>query len=120
MKNNTLITYEDLRKLEIGQSIDISLLNFKNDDKDNITITKIKSNSYSQNFRVKMKKNSKWNTHFHDCKENIIMYEGKLFDEVNNKQIDRLRPLEIDPFVNHSLLAKEDSVFYIEFKKTKK
>lgn len=116
MNNNLLIKYEDLRKIEYNQQIDMKLLNFNESVCDKIKMTKIISNSISQNFKIEMPKGCIWKTHFHDCIENIVMYKGILLNNMNNQQIDRLKPLIIDPYVDHSIEALEDSIFYIEFK----
>ena len=115
--NTFLIKYEDFRKLELGQQVDTLLLNFIPNNCDNLKMTKIISNENSQNFRVEMPKGCKWKTHLHDCIENIVMYEGTLLNNSNNKKIDKLKPLVIEPYTDHSIEALEDSIFYVEFKK---
>lgn len=116
MPNKLLIKYDDLRKLELNQELDTTLLSFNTDDCPTIKMTKILSNESSQNFKVEMPKGCTWKTHFHDCVENIVMYEGILVNNINNEKIDRLKPLIIEPYVDHSIEALEDSIFYVEFR----
>lgn len=117
MHNKILITYSDLRKIELNQEVEVDLLNFICGEGETITMTKIISDEFSQNFRVEMSKNCKWDTHFHDCEEVIVMYEGVLYNNTSNERIDRLKQLKIDPYTDHSIVALEDSIFYVEFKK---
>lgn len=117
MHTKLLIQYTDLKSLKLDDCIDITLLNFTHYNNSNIIMTKIMSNENSQNFRVEMSKGCKWNTHFHDCIENIVMYEGTLLNMLTNETINRLEKLKIEPYVDHSIEAMEDSIFYVEFVK---
>lgn len=118
MHNKLLIQYNDLRKLETDDCVDTDLLNFVKPEESKVKMTKIMSNEFSQNFRVEMSKGSKWNTHFHDCIETIVMYEGSLLNTLTNEKVDRLQKLKIEPYIDHSIEALENSIFYIEFTKT--
>lgn len=117
MTKSILIAYDDLQKIELNQEVDINNLNFTHSKCTNVKITKILSTSCSQNFKIEIPKGCIWGNHFHDCDKNIIIYEGEIVDISNNKIINRLKPLKIKAYINHSIEAIEDSILYVEFKK---
>lgn len=116
MNKSILLTYDDFRKIEFNQQLDPEGLHFDNNLSSIITVTKILSSEDSQNFKIEMPKGCKWNTHFHNCKEKIVLYEGELLNNTTNNKIDRLKPFIIDAYTDHSIEALEDSIFYIEFR----
>ena len=88
------------------------------EDVDSITTVKVKNNdSDNVTLRVTMKKGKLWDKHFHDCKETIVMYKGKIKDVITGKEIGRGAHLSIPAERPHSIEALEDTIFYVEFQK---
>jgi hypothetical protein len=105
-----LITYEELKGIPMSelQDMDIS-------DPGAVTFTKINQNDLSQSFRVEMKADNFWNTHYHDCLETIIVYTGVMYNHSRENIIDRHNPAVIKKYEPHLIEATTDCVFYVEF-----
>lgn len=113
INDNDLITYDELNNLPYNTLISIiedkpeDIQTLKLDNKDDKSLT----------FRVSMKKGSKWSKHKHDCKETIVLYKGKLFDNVTSTSLNRGGYLFVPAYKLYSFEALEDSTFYVEFEK---
>lgn len=114
--DDELIKYESLEKLPYNIILPIipeepeKIETLKIDNKEDDTLT----------FRVNMKKDSEWSSHMHDCKETIVVYKGRLIDNIQKGEIKRGGYLIIPSYKKHSIKALEDSTFYVEFEKPKK
>ena len=70
-------------------------------------------------FRANMKKGIVLPSHYHDCTEFLLVFQGKLKDNESGKVISKARLLEIKPYTTHVIEAMEDTVFYMTFKKVR-
>ena len=55
----------------------------------------------------------------HNCREIIAVHEGRLKDLVKGDEVGRLDFMIIPANQMHHVVAKEDSSFYVDFKKPK-
>lgn len=110
-KEDVLITFEDLEGMPLNKTLQMV------EGSDDILCTRIVNNKGNLSFRVEMEKGKYWQRHHHDCEETIIVYKGKLIDEVNGKESCRLVPMEISKDQVHFIKGLESSEFYVEFKR---
>lgn len=111
-----LVTFDELIKVPFDIDSDIyperpnavTCVRIKNKDADRIS------------FRVTMKSGEEWHNHYHDCEENLIMYEGSIYDEVSKDTASRMDTMKLKPYQKHIIKALEDSIFYVEFVKRDK
>lgn len=120
MNNKKYIGYDELIKLKAYEKLDTTNLNFSGAPNCKIQLYKIKSGEWHQNFRLEMPKGAKWESHFHDCEENILIFKGKVLETKSGKKLERMTPYKINKYDKHSLLALEDCEIYIEFKNPRK
>ena len=114
-KTNTLVSYNQLKQFKIGKIVEMipSIPGA-------ITTVRIpsKDEETSLAFRVEMRKGFKWNPHFHDCWETIIIYKGEFKDLISGKVASRGNQMLIKPNTVHEIeCTTESSIFYIEFTK---
>lgn len=109
-KKSECITFKELQDFKIGELVDVNQQN-----KGGILCERLKNKGENLMFRVEMVKNEKWELHFHDCKETLLVYKGVLIDEIKNKKADKVKTLSFKPYTEHIVRALEDSVFYVEF-----
>ena len=115
-KNDLLITYEQLENIPLNKMIQIVP-----DLPGAIECTRISSNKKdSLMFTVTMKKNQLWEKHHHDCEETCVIYKGKLTDILTDYSVGSMQMLNYKPYTSHYIIAEEDSIFYVEFKKPNK
>lgn len=115
-KSDLLITYEDLKKIKLNevQQIVKSLPGA-------IECIRISSiNKDSLMFTVTMKANQLWEKHHHDCEETCVVYKGKLIDALTGYDAGPAELLNFKPYQPHYVIAEEDTIFYVEFKKPNK
>lgn len=111
-----LVTFEEMSRIPYDEIEDI----YKERPKA-VTCTRIKTpNKDTLSFRVTMEKGEEWHNHFHDCEENIIVYEGSIYNSINKKTASRMDILKIEPYEKHIIKSLEKTVFYVEFIKSKK
>lgn len=112
-EEDTLIKYSDLMKWPINVMKQII-----EDRPGAIECTRITSNNKnSVMFTVTMMQGTSWQRHHHDCEEIILVAQGRLKDEVNNREVTNMQLLVFKPYEKHYVVAKEPSLFYVEFKK---
>lgn len=111
-KNNVLITFEELSKIPLNETQQLypDLLGA-------VEFTRITSNNDNLMFTVSMKKGQLWYKHNHDCIETILLYKGKLRELYKDIIVNRANILKFNKYEPHYVLAEEDSIFYVEFKK---
>jgi hypothetical protein len=68
-------------------------------------------------FRAIISKGTVFNSHKHDCIENIIIYKGKMVDLKTGNIIKRGKIEIFHVLKPHHLKALEDTICYIEFEK---
>jgi len=81
---------------------------------------KIKQTDVEISFRMFMKKGSKFTAHYHkDCTETILIYKGALLAVELNQKITPNYYLKLSKGAKntHTILALEDTTFYVEFLK---
>jgi quercetin dioxygenase-like cupin family protein len=105
-----LITYDEIKEIPIQFPIDLDIKN-----PGAILCTKIHETEFSQSFRVEMKQEAYWSTHYHNCLETILVFKGELYDHTNNKAIDKYNPVIIKKYEDHLIESVTDSIFYVEF-----
>ena len=112
-KEDRLITYKELLKIPMGKTVQIL-----EDSPGDIECTRIKStDENSIMFTVTMKKGKVWEKHHHDCHEICVVYRGELVDEIGDRVAKSAQLLNFKPNQPHYVVAKEDSIFYVEFKR---
>ena len=83
-----------------------------------VTCTRVRGKNPDRiSFRVTMNAGELWHNHYHDCEENLIVFEGCIYDSINDKKASRMGTMKIEPYGQHIIKALEDSIFYVEFKK---
>jgi len=105
-----LITYDEIVEIPMHTPIEMD-----ETDPGAIVITKIHSCPFSQSLRVEMKPDNYWSTHYHDCIETIIVYNGTLINHKNETTIDRYNPALFKMYEPHLVESKTDAIFYVEF-----
>ena len=111
--DDRLITYEDLSKIPLNQTVDIV-----KGIKGAIECTRISStNETSLMFTVTMKAGQIWEKHHHDCFEICVVYKGELLDLISGKSAKTAQAITFDKYVTHFVKANKDTIFYVEFKK---
>lgn len=114
-KNDVLITFNELKKIPLN-----TLIQIHPDIPGAIECTRISSvNPDSLMFTVTMKKGEIWEKHHHNCEETCVVYKGKLKDVVTGYEATSAQLLNFSPYQEHYVIAEEDSIFYVEFKKPK-
>lgn len=113
--NANLISFESLRTFKVGEVVDMI-----EDEPDAVLCTRLPSidETKSLSFRVEMKRGYKWNPHFHDCWEVIVVYRGVCQDLISNKIASPGKQIIIRPGVIHEVeCLTGESIFYVEFYK---
>lgn len=113
VKNDTIVSFKELSTLPIKTIMEIipSIPGA-------IQTQQLESTSeYKLLFRVTMKKGYKWSRHKHDCDEVIVMREGRIKDDITEKELTKGGFLFIPKLRSHTIEALEDSEFYVEFQK---
>src|SRR5690625_3856484 len=98
MKDTQFIRYEDLKRMNMYEALDVKKLSFTGGNLKNIDFAKIKSGENMQNFRLSLPKGTKWESHFHDCIEKILVFRGRAKDTYNNKYLELQEPYEIKSY----------------------
>lgn len=111
-KEDLLITFEELSNIPINE-----VIQYLPEIEGAIEGTRITSNNDNLMFTVTMKKGQLWQKHNHDCLEMILLYKGKLRELITNTVISKAQTVSFDSYQSHYVLAEEDSIFYVEFKK---
>lgn len=111
-EDDLLISFEELSKIPLNK-----VNQLYPELEGAVEFTRISSNSNNLMFTVSMKKGQLWLKHKHDCVEIILVYKGKLRDLVQDKLVQRAETLVFQKEQPHYVLAEEDSIFYVEFKK---
>lgn len=110
-----LIKYVELEKIKLNEVQQI-----KEDLPGAIECIRITSpNPDSLMFTVTMKKDQLWEKHHHDCDEVCVVYKGKLKDINSGLTAGPIEMLKIKAYKSHYIIAEEDTIFYVEFKKPK-
>lgn len=112
-EKDLLITYAELEKIPLNETIQMI-------KKSPGAIECIRITSRIENtlmFTVSMKANQVWEQHHHDCDETTIVFRGRLRDILNDKEAGIAESLFYKKKKSHFVVAMEDSVFYVEFKK---
>lgn len=89
-------------------------------EKGDMTCTRVKNNNGVLTFRITMKKGRRLHSHFHDCEETIIVYQGSIINEIDRNIKSSLQIMKIPSYTDHIIKALEDTIFYVEFRKNKK
>lgn len=111
--DGTMVTFEELNFLPKDVILEI---NPKKPG--SIQTERISSNEFEKIvFKVTMLKDEQWSIHKHDCDEIIVMRKGTIKDNITNKELYKGGFLFIPKFISHSIIAVEDSEFYVEFEK---
>lgn len=110
-KESNLISFEFLKTFKPNEVVQIYP-----ERKGSVECTMLDTEDEDLSFRVTMKKGEMWNVHYHDCKETLLVYKGKLRDKKTGLIVTRVNPIEIKPYTPHIIEALEDSIFYVEFK----
>lgn len=113
-EDNNLISFEFLKSFVVNKTVQIYP-----ERKGAIECVRLDTEDNDLSFRVTMKKGEFWNVHYHDCKETLLVYKGKLRDKKTGLIVTRVTPIEIKPYTPHIIEALEDSIFYVEFKDPK-
>lgn len=112
---DVLITFADLEKIPLDEMVEIVP-----EKPGAIKCTRISSPNDSLMFTVTMKKGEFWENHHHDTYEIILVAKGKLMDENTNIVAEKAQTLTFKPYQTHHVVAKEDCLFYVEFKNPRK
>jgi hypothetical protein len=109
---DVLITFDELLKLPLDK-----LFSFVPNDAGTAEGLAIETGKEDLTFRAVISKGTVFNSHKHNCIENIIVYKGKLVDIKTDKVIERGKISVFNKMQPHHLKAVEDTVCYIEFEK---
>lgn len=109
VKSN-LITFEELKEFEIGKIEDINPVK-----KGGVLCERLHNKGANLMFRVEMLKGERWELHFHDCTEKLLVYKGALKDELTNNIANNSKILSFKPYKEHLVVALVDTIFYVEF-----
>jgi hypothetical protein len=110
---DVLITFAELQELPLDR-----LFSFIPEDKGEAEGLAIETGEDGTlTFRACIKKGTIFNSHKHDCIENIIVYKGKMIDLKTDKIVERGTITVFNVMLPHHLEALEDTICYIEFEK---
>jgi quercetin dioxygenase-like cupin family protein len=110
-----LVTFDELNTIPFDECEDIYP-----DRPDAVTCTRVRSKDSNRiSFRVTMKAGEEWHNHYHDCEENLIVFEGSLYNNLSKDEASRMDTMKIKPFERHVIKSVKDSIFYVEFLKRK-
>ncbi len=109
VENDTMVTFNELCEMPINETIDIN---------EGITCVRVHGDRQDQaTFRVEMKRGRCWSRHRHNCNETIVMYKGKIKDDITGEELKKGGYLYIPAGNFHVIEALEDAIFYVEFQK---
>jgi hypothetical protein len=110
-----LVTFDELSMVPFDKCQEIYP-----DRPDAVTCTRVRSKDLNRiSFRVTMKAGEEWHNHYHDCEENLIVFEGSIYNSISKDEASRMDTMKIKPFEKHIIKSLEDSIFYVEFLKKK-
>jgi len=112
---DVLITFDELLKLPLDK-----LFSFVPNGAGRAEGLAIETGEDDLTFRAVISKGTMFNSHKHDCIENIIVYKGKLVDLKTDLVIERGKVSIFHKMRPHHLKALEDTICYIEFEKPQK
>lgn len=110
-EDDVMISYNDLEDIPLNSPINI--------DEDNpeageyIRIPSPNRNSLM--FTVTMSAGYHWKLHHHNCVETCLVFKGHLYDYISKQKAGAAQILKFGSHDKHFVVAKSDSVFYVEF-----
>lgn len=108
---DNLISYEVIASHPIGEKVEIS---------DGVTTERLENNiDQTMFFRVCMSKGSLLHSHYHECIEDLVLYQGEILEVLSNLTISDSKIMRFLPKQSHSLYAVRDSIFYSQLYKPK-
>ena len=108
-EKNNLISYDLIGTHPIGQLIAFS---------EGVTTQRLADNiDKTYFFRVCMKKGSTIHQNYHDCMEDIVLFNGDVVEVVSNTILKNEKIIRIMPGQAHAFYAKEDSTMYCQLYK---
>ena len=111
-KDTVCIFFDELSMFEVGEIIQIN-----KDREGAVECERLHNKGDHLMFRVFMKDKEKWEIHYHNCYETLLVYKGKLLDVFSDQIAEKGRVLTFDPFEEHTVRSVGDSIFYVEFRK---
>lgn len=103
----TMVTFEELSNIPLNAC----LRTYEGLEGERLAVE-----SNDLHFRVHIGKGRKLPLHFHNCVEFILVLEGKMKEIISGRTLEKARVIEIPSFSTHSLIALEDTIFYMTFK----
>lgn len=112
--DNPLISFQQLSEIPLNE-----VQQLYPENPGSVEFLRIENNCEDLSFRVTMQTGTFWKHHYHDSIETIVVYKGRVHDNVSGKSAKRGGLMSFKEYKTHYITAEEESIFYVEFKKPK-